>query len=82
MSKIGYDNQDEYLEKNFQLGLLKTVQSLMTEEKNRGSYAKRVLNRRNICRLTKQKSVTEGLPIINLQIRNADKKAEYLKETN
>lgn len=53
MSKIGYDNQDEYLEKNFQLGLLKTVQSLMTEEKNRGSYAKRVLNRRNIGRLTK-----------------------------
>ncbi len=79
MPKLTYENQEEYLNKNFEFGVLATVQSIMSEQKSRGSLAKRILNKRIISRSNNEKCVSDGLPVINLQIRNMHKKLSYLK---
>lgn len=70
-----------YIQNNFDFGVISTMQSIMSEDKSKGNLTTRIMKRRLQNRLDRQENPLDGLPVINLQIRNFIKKDEYLKAT-
>lgn len=70
-----------YIQNNFDFGIISTMQSIMSEDKSKGNLTTRIMKRRLQNRLDRQENPLDGLPVINLQIRNFIKKDEYLKAT-
>lgn len=81
MPAVTYQNQDTYIKNNFEFGVINTMQSIMSGNKQQCNLTKRILHRRRKNKLDNQQDPLDGLPVLNLQIRNPRKKQEYLKCT-
>ena len=66
-----------YIQNNFDFGVISTMQSIMSEDKSKGNLTTRIMKRRLQNRLDRQENPLDGLPVINLQIRNFIKKDGY-----
>lgn len=75
MPTLNSENQKQYVQNNFQFGVLCSVQNIMSSGREEGNLANRILKRRKQDRdFSDQRSVFDSLPSINLQIRNGKKK--------